>query len=490
MRKRRIVFMSLVLLTFFSMIFIRTGYLLLKDTSNISIQVNSQVTNKSKLYFPRGKIYDRNMIPISGRVSKDTIPVPDYNATVGELIVGKLESSGEIITDTTEGGLKGISGLQSLYNEKLIGGTPIKIALYSDATGERINEESIMVYDDHINEGESLVTTLDYHLQKLVEKKLDNTIKEKNYKGVSVVITQVKSGEILTMASVGNQTNKALLCYQPGSTFKILVAAKALELGKVDLDTIFHCDGSIEINGTTKYCYKKDGHQDISFLDAFAQSCNITFYQTALMLQDEENRYSNEVLDLAKEFGFQNINEDEEYEKEFMLSSDYSFPLIPEKIFNNMDVFNLALGQGKIMASPLTMNKIVGTIANDGVLIEPQLIKQEIDFEGNISEEYTQSEKQIFTKDVNDKLKLLLEEVAKTGTGKNNTLIDRGGLAGKSGTAQHVEDKENHAWFTGYFPADNPTYAMTVFVEEGGVSSQEALPIYNEIANEILDLYP
>ncbi|MFZ7133859.1 MAG: peptidoglycan D,D-transpeptidase FtsI family protein [Eubacteriales bacterium] len=486
MLKKRIVAASMIFLITFSIVLARTGYLLLKDTDDNASQINNQVGSQSILYYPRGKIYDRNRIPLSGRIENESIPVPQYDASVGKTVLGELAADEN---NTTASGVQGISGLQLLYNAKLTGGLPIKIALYSDAMGEKINSENIMVYNDHVNTGTSLVTTLDYHIQQLIEEEIANVIDSSLYEGIAVVVTEVKTGEILAMASVGDQTNKALLCYQPGSTFKILVAAKALEMGVVNLDTTFQCNGTISVDDVTKRCYKDEGHGEISLLDAFAQSCNISFYQTTALLNKQENgQLTNAVLDLAKEFGFQ--SEDQQKVKEFLLSYDYSTPTIPSEIFNDMDVFNLALGQGKVMASPLTITKVVGTIANEGVLIEPQILKKEVDSLGNTIEEYSGSKKQVFDKKTNDQLKILLEEVCKTGTGKNNSLEEMGGLAGKSGTAQHISEKENHAWFTGYFPADDPIYAMTVFVEEGGTSSKVALPIYDTIAQEILDLYP
>lgn len=491
MHKKRIVIASVAFLFAFTVIFFRTGYLLLKDTSDITAQVSNQVGSKSFLFYPRGKIYDRNMITLSGRIENKTVPIPMYDADVGKSVIGELYTD---TTKTSKDAMVGTSGLQQLYDKQLNGGNPLRIALYSDATGAMLDGENIMVYSDHANTGNSIITTLDYHMQQAAENIINKAIDKNDYKGIAVVLEDVKTGEIRAMASVGDETNKALLCFQPGSTFKILVAAKALEMGTVDLDTPFQCNDSIMIDGVEKHCNEEGGHGNIAFIDAFAQSCNLTLYQTALLLNDKENYY-NKVLDLAKEFGFNSV--DEPKKKEFMLSyeqtSGFEFisPTVPSKIVNNMDVFNLALGQGDVMASPLTITKVAATIANDGILIEPTLVKEIVDYEGKtISESDNPVEKTVISKHTNDKMKKLMEEVCISGTGMNNTLEELGGLAGKSGTAQHISDRKSHAWFTGYFPASNPTYAMTVFVQEGGASTTVALPIYDKIAREILNLYP
>ena len=468
----------------FVLISTRTGYLLLKDNQNSEYKISNQVTSNSVLYFPRGEIMDRNGIVLSGKVKEGDVSLKDYTATVGKDVIGELTYDEN---NTTESGVKGVSGLQLLYDSQLNGGNPIKVAMYSDAKGENINNESALVYGDHLNEGTSLVTTLDYAIQKMVEDHLKSVVEQNKYKGVAAVVTDVETGDILAMVSEGDETNKGLLAYQPGSVFKILVYAKALEANIVDLDTKFQCNGSIDIDGVTKSCSSSEGHGEITLTDAFAQSCNIGAYEIASLLNQQDTNGKliyNNVLDLAKEFGFQ--DDSHERVKEFPLSYDYSSPSIPTKVFNNMDVFNLALGQGEVMASPLTINKIISTIANDGVYIEPRIILNEIHPLGEETEHET-TEKQVFSKEVNDKLKIILEEVCKTGTGKENTLSDYGGMAGKSGTAQHLSEKENHGWFTGYFPANAPKYAMTILVEEGGTSSETALPIFNDIAKKILE---
>ncbi|MFZ7120650.1 MAG: peptidoglycan D,D-transpeptidase FtsI family protein [Eubacteriaceae bacterium] len=488
MVKKRIMIVSIMFLFVIAIITVRLAYLLLSNTEGNEYTVNDQVTSKSVLFYPRGKIYDRNLIALSGKIEDDTLPIEEYTATIAKDIIGELSYDEN---NTTIEGIKGISGLQEIFDSELNGGLPLKIAMYKDALGTTINNGNILVYGDHPNTGISLQTTLDYHIQKLIEEEIEIELNNNNYKGIGVVVTDVTTGEILGMDSVGDHTNKTVLCYQPGSIFKILVAAKALELGVVNLDTIFECQGTIEIDGNIKHCYKDEGHGEITLLNAFAQSCNVAFYQIAMLLNDYDengNIVYNKVLDLAKEFGFQVDNE--EKSEEFLLSYNYSFPIIPSRLYNKMDVFNVALGEGLIMASPLTLTKIVATIANDGVLMEPSIISKQLDANGNILEESITTTKRIFNSEVNDKLKLLLEEVCKTGTGKDNSIEQYGGMAGKSGTAQHVSDKENHAWFAGYFPADDPKYAMTVFVEEGGTSTEVALPLYDSLAQKILNLYP
>ncbi|WP_303863370.1 penicillin-binding transpeptidase domain-containing protein [Alkalibaculum bacchi] len=488
MRRDRIVTFAFIILLTVTIIGARTAYLLLDDSSNVASSVSNQIDRGSTLFYPRGRIMDRNGIVLSPKVNKKEgeVPIKEYVADVGEDVVGKVSYNPE---DTTAEGIKGESGLQALYDSALNGGSPIKISTYRDGRNEEYAPIFVQVYGDHVNEGTDLVTTLNYHIQKIVEDELDFTYNKEKYEGIAVVVSDVHTGEVLSMASVGDLTNKAVLNYQPGSVFKILVFAQALEKGIIDLNTIFECKGTIEIDGKIKNCNKSEGHGKINTVEAFAESCNIAAYETGMLLNqfsEKDTLLYNDVLELAKEFGFQDKNV--EKTKEFPLSYSYSAPIIPSKISVPMDVFNMSLGQGSVMASPLMMTKIVQTIGNDGVLIEPTIALKEVSPLGQ-EKEMKKVEKQIFSKEVNDTLKILLTEVGKTGTGKNNTLKERGGLAGKSGTAQHIGEREAHSWFTGYFPANNPKYAMTIFVEEGGSSSTTALPIFDSVANKILDLY-
>lgn len=486
MRRNRIVSFAFVFLLAFTIIGARSTYLLLDDSSNVSSSISNQIERSSTLFYPRGQILDRNGIVLSPQVKKKEgeMAIKEHIACVGGNVVGKVSYDSK---DTTAKGIKGESGLQALYDSKLNGGNPIKISTYRDGRNGGYAPLSVQVYGDHVNQGTDIVTSLNYHIQKIVEDELNLTYDKEKYTGIAAVVSDVHTGEILSMASIGDQTNKAVLNYQPGSVFKILVFAQALEKGLIDLNTTFECKGTTEIDGQIKNCYSSQGHGQINTVEAFAGSCNIAAYETAMLLnQHNENKqlFYNDVLELAKEFGFQ--DESDEKIKEFPLSYSYSTPTIPSKTTVPMDVFNMSLGQGKVMASPLMMTKIVQTIANGGVLIEPTITLKEVNPLGE-EKEMKKIEKQIFSKEVNDQLKILLTEVGKSGTGKNNTLRERGGLAGKSGTAQHLQNKEAHGWFTGYFPADNPEYAMTIFVEEGGSSATTALPIFDRIANQILD---
>lgn len=486
MRRDRIVTFAFIFLLAFTVIGTRTAYLLLDDSSDVVTFVSDRIGRSSTLFYPRGDIMDRNGIVLSTRVKSEEgkFSIKEYVPDVGEDVVGKVSYDPN---DTTADGIKGESGLQALYHSKLSGGAPIKVSTYRDGRNESYSPLSVQVYGDHVDEGTDIVTTLDYHIQKIVEDELNLTYNKEKYMGIAAVVSDVYTGEILSMDSVGDLTNKATLNYQPGSVFKILVFAQALEKGVIDLNTTFECNGTIGIGGKIKKCHKSEGHGQIKTVEAFAQSCNIAAYETGMLLNqydENKNLVYNDVLELAKEFGFQNKNE--EKIKEFPLSYYYSAPIIPPKITVPMGVFNMSLGQGDIMASPLMMTKIVQTIANDGVLIEPTIALKEVNALGQ-EKEIKKTEKQIFSKEVNDVLKILLREVGKTGTGKNNTLEERGGLAGKSGTAQHLENKEAHGWFTGYFPADDPQYAMTILVEEGGSSATTALPIFDRVANQILD---
>ena len=112
------------------------------------------------------------------------------------------------------------------------------------------------------------------------EKRKDKE-EESYYPGVSIVVIDVQKGEVLAMASLGDQNNKSIHSYPLGSIFKTLVAIKALEEGVGEIDETFFCNGAILIDNQIKHCHKTDGHGEITFKDGFAKSCNHVFYEVA-----------------------------------------------------------------------------------------------------------------------------------------------------------------------------------------------------------------
>ncbi|MCR1897967.1 penicillin-binding transpeptidase domain-containing protein [Irregularibacter muris] len=492
----RVKFLGLMLSIFMFVLIGRLYNLSIMHSADYTSRVERQLQREMEIYYPRGKILDRNSIPFTGKnfIREDlTLPSNIEKDILASHVIGQLQYQ---YKNNTVNGLKGVSGIQKLFDQELNGGLPIKITQYKDGWGQKISEDNYYVYGDHVNQGKNVRLTLDYHIQKNIEEAMESFLKdnhsiEQNNKlpGIAITVMDIENGEVLGMASMGDQNNKSLHSFPVGSVLKTLVAAKALEEGVVDLEEEFICNGTIMIEGIEKHCHKTEGHGNITFKEAFAQSCNSVFFEVAHRLTEYNPNGTikgNKIIDLAKEFGFSPYSEKKK--DSFVLADKYSCNTLPDSITGQMDIFNLALGQGVIEANPLMTTKIMATIANEGIFNEPTMLMDVSDSEGEVIKSFEKAEgKKIFEEDINRQLQTLLEEVSISGTAKNYNLVELGGIAGKTGTAQGGQIQP-HSWFAGYFPVGKPKYAMTVFIENGGSGSQVAVPLFQEAAEKILKL--
>ena len=172
-----------------------------QDEDNIK-KLASQYEKTIQTYYPRGAILDRNGINFADNSANKKLNVSLQNNTsfnVGKTFIGNIRINEDT---TTKDAVEGLSGLELYYNELLNGGTPIDIISSIDATGSIINEENYTAVNDHLNEGNTINTTVDYHLQKYTEEYLKKFLKENNFKGGSVVVTDVKTCLLYTSRCV------------------------------------------------------------------------------------------------------------------------------------------------------------------------------------------------------------------------------------------------------------------------------------------------
>ena len=329
--------------------------------------------------------------------------------------------------------------------------------------------------------------TIDKRIQSIVESVMDKRID----KG-AVLVLDANSSEILAIASRPNYKqyrlneylerddspliNRSVEGYTPGSIFKIVMLAAALEENICDLDEKFFCPGYTKVGENVFKCssFKDGGHGVLSIRDAMAYSCNSVFIQLGIRLGEEK------IIEYANRFGLGkkvNIGLPEEKKGFIPLKQDVYY----------QDIGNLSLGQGKMAITPLQASQILLPIVNNGVLKKPYLIKEVTDFKGNIVYKCLETKpiKVISTMTAQD-VKKALAAVTSYGTGKNAMPANANMVsAGKTGTAEVGKDLY-HAWFTGFYPIDNPRYIITVFIEKGGSASSKAAPAFKEIADEII----
>lgn len=252
--------------------------------------------------------------------------------------------------------------------------------------------------------------------------------------------------------------------YPPGSTFKVVTAAAALESGRVNPSTTFPDPVELELpltdetltNFTNTAC---TGAGQIALFDALRISCDTTFGILGLRLHDQ-------VRETAEAFGFNS-------EIPFDVGTERStFPDVPD---DRAPLRAFAgIGQGDVVATPLQMALVAATIANDGEVPRPRLVREVIDASGGIVTRYSpETLGRAVSSQTAQQLTDMMVAVVENGTG-TTAQIEGLKVAGKTGTAQTVEGAAPHAWFITFAPADDPQLAVAVIVENGGTLGSEA----------------
>ncbi len=337
-----------------------------------------------------------------------------------------------------------------------------------------------------------VVLTIDRRLQEVVEKAMDHRAE----RGAAVVM-DIHSKEVLAMVSrpffdpyrvdtaIGFDgrsplTNRVLSSYYPGSLFKILLSAAAMEEGLVDFDDQFNCSGRYVFNDQVAIsCLKKEGHGLLHFDEAFARSCNPSFIEVGLRLGRTRLLHYVDKVHLTDETLLG-------YETAAMGS------------YVKIDVGaaamgNASLGQQGVMVTPLQIASLLATVADDGVWAAPALVKYTVNLDGHHTPVPSGGRQQVISPPTAAKLRVLLEKVVQEGTGRA-AAIPETQVAGKTATSQTgrmiSEDEEAlNTWFAGYLPADKPRWAIVVMVEEGSSGSENCAPIFRNISQGILQYY-
>lgn len=387
---------------------------------------------------------------------------------------------------------RGVSGIEALYDEVLRGGQVEYAAALVDAKQNVIpglGYKRVKILDSACSN--NVYLTIDKEIQQIAEEGLD----KHGVKG-SVVILRPHTGEILAMVSRPNFNanhleqylekntapllNRAISAYQPGSVFKIVVAAAALDNNIVQPTDQFFDPGYIDIDNVrfNGWDYAKGGRGFISLTDAMAFSSNPVFITIGLKLG------AARLISFAQKVGFGHhteLNFTGEADG-FLPQSDTVYPA---------ELANLAIGQGTFEATPLQFAVLVAAIANDGIKVNPHIASKITSADGTVIKTISSSKGvRVFSKKTAQQMKSMLAAVTKYGTGQA-AYVENFGSAGKTGSAEtgrtdQAGQSVNHAWFAGYAPLDNPEYAAVVFIEEGKSGGDVAAPIFSEILSKIL----
>jgi penicillin-binding protein 2 len=240
-----------------------------------------------------------------------------------------------------------------------------------------------------------------------------------------------------------------------------------------------------EMNRRT--CWLETGHGDISLKDGLSASCNVVFYEVGALLDS----IGQDILPTYGDaFGFGDFTGLRELQEDDGLLPDPDWKhLTYREAWGMGDTINLSIGQGFLLVTPLQVVRMVAAVANGGTLYRPYLVNRIEEGQG-YAEEITQpvAQGQLPVSDIN--LAIIREAMVNTTQKPGGTAFGRfEGLpvrvAGKTGTAETLEDVETHAWFAGYYPAEDPQVAMIVLAEHGGEGPMVAAPMFRQV----LELY-
>ena len=473
-----LILLSLLCIHFFNISMIRHR--------ELSTMASQQRSKKSDIKTWRGCIFDCNMIPLCDRsettvktAGGQSVPVTGrYTSdTPAKHLLGYINSEGD-----------GVCGIEKTFNDILKTDLTSSVSYIADINGNQIHDNNLtsnysLVPDKNIK------LTLDYKIQKIAEQVADEFIPSG-----AIVIMDIQNFDIKAMVSRPdyNQNNiteymqsknspllnKAVCSYNAGSIFKIITSVCAIE-NNINIQNF--CNGSTIINGIEFGCHQKEGHQLLDFKNAFAKSCNCYYYTVSQILG------ADKIIDTAKRFNlYKNF-------ETLAIPTDKGF-LPDKKFYNNADSANISIGQGEILVTPLQVAYISAVIANKGLGKTVNITDSVVDGDGNIINILRQQgSNYVISKECADKIGEMMRQCVIDGTAKelNNIPVL---VAGKTGSAETGWLDESgmpmvHGWFCGYFPYQNPKYAMVVFAENGQSGSSACIPAFKKIVLDINDLY-
>lgn len=385
----------------------------------------------------------------------------------------------------------GESGLEKYFNSQLTEGRYSKIGVVVDAKNKVLPGMGYINLESNEGRKKNIVTTLDYKVQDIIEKNMDKN----NYNG-SIVVLNGNKGDILGMVSrpnfdqenIGshlNSRNRELynkgiqITYPPGSIFKMIIAAVALEEDAIDEEHRFICEGFEDLSGTIIKCnaFDKGGHGKIDFQEAFSDSCNSAFIQMGKMVGGEK------IIELASKFGLGS-------KTGIPIEGEASGVLPTYDYIKGPGIGNTSIGQGMLEVTPLQVARMTNVFINRGIDVGINLVTRIEDDQGEIIEEFiTQKSSKVISAETAEKVRKMMEAVVIEGTGKRAGM-DGVESGGKTGSAEAISGNGPtvHAWFTGFFIGDKSNYIVTIVVEDGEGGGQTAAPIFKSIVEDMIDL--
>ena len=339
--------------------------------------------------------------------------------------------------------------------------------------------------------------TIDSTIQFMVEQELDRAMAENNPDSITAIVMDPKTGEILAMASrpsynpnrfweypQENWKNRAVaFIYEPGSTFKAVVAGAALQEGIVTPNQVFFDPGYVMVSGRRIQNWSNESYGAVTFTDIVKKSLNTGFAQVGLSLGAEKMMHYTRVFGFGERTGIDLPGEEEG----ILFNADD---------MRDSDIATTAIGQS-IAVTPLQLVTAMAAIANGGTLMHPYIVREIRNPDGSIYEERAPREiRRVLEPTVDRTLIGLLEQVVASGGGKKAG-VKGYRIAGKTGTAQKIRretagylEGRYIASFCGFAPVEDPIFTVLVMIDDprGGdfYGGQIAAPVASRIFTQLL----
>lgn len=387
---------------------------------------------------------------------------------------------------------QGLSGLELKYDD-ILTGKDGSIKYYSDGRGNRL--ELAEIYDEPSN-GKDIYLTVDLDIQLALENELNNAMSKYEAEGAIGIVMSPKTGEILAMSSkpsfepanyqkyseeVINRNLAIWSNFEPGSTFKIVTLAAAVNEGLVNVfEDKYYDSGKIKVANATLHCWKHKGHGSQTFLQVVENSCNPGFVVLGQKLGKEKLFSYIKALGFGSKTGID-------------LNGEATGILFKDSQIGPVELATTAFGQG-VSVTAIQQVASLSAVINDGKLFEPFIVLKYGDNEVSP----TLKKENIITSETSNVVRYSLESVVANGSGRN-AYIEGYRVGGKTGTAQKVGSDGRYMVgnyvlsFIGFMPADDPEYVIYIAIDHakgvtqyGGVVSA---PIARNVFEEIINIY-
>lgn len=391
---------------------------------------------------------------------------------------------------------EGKAGLEAALDD-VIRSNETKVSIYNDAAGRPVFES---VQSQFLpNQEKSVNLTIDTTVQFIAEQALDKAMAETKASSAAMIIMDPKTGEIIAMANKNKgmskdinklkfedyRNNAVVSIYEPGSTFKPIIASSALAAGKWQLDTVYNDTGTILIDGHHMKNWDGRGSGKVRLLDILKYSINTGMAYLGTTAGGDV------LTDYVKRFGFGKATGIE-------LPAEGDGILFDPATMTKLDVATMSIGQG-IAVTPLQMVQAFGALANGGKMMKPHIIKSIANPDGSIYKEAQDVEQgQPIPESIAKQITDILEKEVSEGGG-HKAHVEGYQFAGKTGTAQKLDPEHGGylngryiASFIGYGPVEDAKFVALVVIDdpEGTYyGSQIAAPVFQDVMTQLVRYY-